>query len=202
MDGIAWAGSAMVAAGDRLEIAAQNLANVSTDGFARIAARGRLTPAGVSIARDRDAASQGPLRRTGRDLDFAIVGNGTFVVEDGHGRRTATRAGSFTRERDGSLRDAGGRTLLAGMRALHVPEGAHVDARGCVVSANGSTLERIPLPPGSALQAGFLEEPAVNAVSEMIDILRAQRSFESAQKVIFAIDRTREKSSGDVARLK
>jgi flagellar basal-body rod protein FlgF len=202
MDGIAWAGSAMVAARTRLEIATQNLANVSTDGFARIAARGRLTSAGVTVAGRPDARAHGALRRTGRDFDLAIVGPGAFLVAGADGRTAATRAGAFTRDRDGSLRDAAGRTLMAGNRALRVPEGARIDARGNVVRAEGSTIARIPLPPGSAIQAGFLEGASVDAIHEMIDVLSAQRSFESAQKVVTAIDRAREKSASDVARVK
>lgn len=56
MDGIGWAQSAMVAARTRLEIATENLANLSTDSFRRIVARGALTPAGVAIARERAGA--------------------------------------------------------------------------------------------------------------------------------------------------
>jgi flagellar basal body rod protein FlgG len=56
MDGIAWAASAMVAARTRLEIATENLANVSSEGFRRVMARGVLTPAGVAIARERAGA--------------------------------------------------------------------------------------------------------------------------------------------------
>jgi flagellar basal body rod protein FlgG len=202
MDGIAWAGSAMVAARARLEIATQNLANVSTDGFARIAARGSLTPAGVAIARRPDSEARGALRRTGRDFDLAIVGRGAFRVADAAGSRSGTRAGAFTRERDGSLRDAAGRTLFANGRALRVPEGARIDARGCVVAGDAATGDRIPLPPGSSIQSGFLEGASVDAVHEMIDVLCAERSFESAQKVVSSIDRTREKSASDVARVK
>jgi flagellar basal body rod protein FlgG len=36
----------------------------------------------------------------------------------------------------------------------------------------------------------------------MIDVLTAQRSFESAQKVLSAIDQTRERASTQVAQLK
>jgi hypothetical protein len=36
----------------------------------------------------------------------------------------------------------------------------------------------------------------------MIDVLSAERSFESAEKVVASIDRAREKSSSDVARVK
>ena len=130
MDGIAWAGSAMVAARTRLEIATENLANVSTDGFARIAARGALTPEGVSVAGRSDPAARGALRRTGRDLDLAIVGPGAFEVEAADGTRVHSRGGSFTRERDGTLRDPSGRRLMAGTRPLSLPQDAHFDGRG------------------------------------------------------------------------
>jgi flagellar basal body rod protein FlgG len=202
MDGIAWAGSAMVAARARLEIATQNLANVSTDGFARITAHGSLTAGGVAIARRPDALARGALRRTGRDFDLAIVGKGAFVVADAAGNRSATRAGAFIREGDGTLRDASGRILIAGGHALRVPEGARIDERGCVIANDASTVDRIPLPPGSSIEAGFLEGASVDAIREMIDILCAERSFESAQKVVSSIDRTREKSASDVARVK
>jgi flagellar basal body rod protein FlgG len=55
VDGIAWASSAMVAARTRLEIATENLANVSTQGFAPITARGFLTAGGVTVERGREA---------------------------------------------------------------------------------------------------------------------------------------------------
>jgi flagellar basal body rod protein FlgG len=110
MDGTAWAASAMVAARTRLEIATENLANVSTAGFRPIAARGFLTMLGVTIARDRDAAA--PDR---------IVGG------------------------------------------LHLSNG-------------------------------------VDAISEMVEVLAAERSFESAQKAVAAIDAARQKAA-DAARI-
>jgi flagellar hook-basal body protein len=202
MDGIAWAGSAMIAARARLEIATQNLANVSSDGFRRMAAVGSLTGSGVTVAANPDGRARGVLRRTGRDLDLAIVGKGAFIVADSDGKRIATRAGAFTREGDGRLLDSAGRTLIANGRALRVPDGARIDAHGCVVNTDGSTVGRIPLPPGSSIQTGFVEGASVDAIHEMIDVLCAQRSFESAQKVVSAIDSTRQKSAGDVARVR
>lgn len=95
----------MVAARTRLEVATENLANVSTDGFRRIAARGFLTPLGVQIVEQR------------------------------------------------------------------MPQ------------------------EGSAVHAGALATNGVNAIAEMIDVLAAERSFESAQKVVSAIDRSREKAA-------
>ena len=203
MDGIAWAGSAMIAARTRLEIATQNLANVSTDGFERIGARGFLTAGGVAVAR-RPIPIHGGLRRTGRDFDLAIVGAGAFHVRDAAGKTVATRAGSFTLERDGTLQDPSGRELLAaGGGALRVPAGARIDERGAVVAGDSAVaLDRLALPAGSSVRAGFLESAGVDAIHEMVDVLCAERSFESAQKVVSAIDGTRQKAAADVARFK
>lgn len=192
----------MVAARARLEIATQNLANVSTDGFARIAARGTLTPQGVRVAARVDGDARGALRRTGRDLDLAIVGPGAFDVRSPDGRIVRSRSGSFTRERDGTLSDASGRRLLDGAKALVLPDGARFDERGWAIAADGSIAGRIRLEPGATMRAGFVEGASVDAVHEMIDVLSAERSFESAQKVVSSIDKTREKSATDVARVK
>jgi flagellar basal body rod protein FlgG len=188
MDGIAWAGSAMVAARTRLEIATQNLANVSSDGFGRVVARGFLTPLGVTIAR-QPAFRHGALRQTGRDLDLAIVGDGAFRVRDAAGSIHETRAGAFVRESDGTLRDERGRTLLGRHGALHVGNDARIEP------------DALGLPRGSRLQSGFLETSGVDAIAEMIDVLAAERSFESAEKAVTAIDASRQKAA-EAARVK
>ena len=193
MDGIAWAASAMVASRTRLEIATENLANVSTDGYARVAARGFLTALGAAVARDRTRA-HGALRETGRDLDFAIVGDGAFRVRDAAGRIATTRAGAFVRTAGGELRDAFGRTLLGRQGALRFPPGAGIDAGGRVW-ANGRVADALAMSQDARLQSGFLEGAGVDAIAEMVDVLSAERSFESAEKVVSAIDGTRQRSA-------
>jgi flagellar basal body rod protein FlgG len=172
MDGIAWASSAMVAARSRLDIATENLANVSSDGFRAALARGRLTDHGVEIARE-SAPGHGAYRHTGRPFDLAIVGPGAFRLQDAGGVVSATRNGAFERDRFGALRDEQGRKLI------------------------GTTLG-----PGASVRSGFLETSNVNAIAEMLGVLTSQRSFESAEKVVAAIDGVRQKSSNDVARIK
>ncbi len=160
----------MVAARRRLEIAADNLANVSSDGFRGRIARGTLTATGVVVAAvpiDR----QGALRHTGRDTDRAIIGDGVFLVRDDRGRVLETRNGAFVRGTDGALRDDAGRVLI----------GTRLGA-------------------GSSVRGGFLETANVDAVAEMVSMLAAQRSFESAEKVVAAIDQTRQKAASDVGR--
>jgi flagellar basal body rod protein FlgG len=162
----------MVAARTRLDIATENLANVSSDGFHAALARGRLTANGVEIARvaTRD---HGAFRFTGRPYDFAIVGDGAFRVRGIDGHVSATRNGAFERDRDGRLCDAQGRVLI------------------------GTTLA-----PGATVRTGYLETSNVNAIDEMVGVLTSQRSFESAEKVVSAIDGVRQKSSNEVARVK
>jgi flagellar basal body rod protein FlgG len=199
MDGITWAASAMVAARSRLQIASENLANVSSDGFRRTLARGVLRANGVAIEREY-ANAHGGLRKTGRDLDLAIVGDGAFRVRATDGSVSSTRNGAFVRSRDGTLRGASGGVLLGAGGPLRFPDGAHIDARG-VVRSGGRALDRLSLPIGSSVHSGFLESANVDAISEMIDVLASERSFESAEKVVAAIDGTRQKSA-DAARIR
>ncbi|HET6895384.1 MAG TPA: flagellar basal body rod C-terminal domain-containing protein [Candidatus Baltobacteraceae bacterium] len=200
MDGIGWAASAMNAARVRLDTATENLANGSTDGFRKTDVRGFLTARGVAMERSRSAA-QGPLRRTGRPFDLAIIGSGEFRVRGSDGRAVSTRNGAFTRDRFSRLVDDAGRVLLGNRGPVRVPDGARIEENGSV-TRNGIVLERIALPAGSSVRSGFLESSNVDAIGEMIDVLTAQRSFESAQKVLSAIDQTRERASTQVAQLK
>jgi len=162
----------MVAARTRLEIATGNLANVSSGGFREILARGRLTAHGAEV-RGVVSSAHGSLVHTGRPSDLAIVGDGTFRVRDANGRVLETRNGAFTRDRAGVLRDDAGRALI-----------------------------ETKLAAGASVRTGFLETANVNAIDEMVNVLAAQRSFESAEKIVAAIDGTNQKAANDVARIK
>ena len=190
----------MVAARRRLDIATGNLANVSTGGFGGLVARGSLTASGVRI-RALLADGHGALRPTGRDYDLAIVGQGGFHVRDANGGTHLTRDGAFARDRNGHLHDGAGRILCGAHGALLVPVGATFDRTGNLM-LHGRAIDRLQLPAGSTLRAGFLETANVNAIGEMVNVLAAERAFESAQKVVTAIDGTRQKAANDVARVK
>ena len=201
MDGIGFATSAMLAARTRLDIATDNLANASSDGFRKHTARGSFGASGAQI--DRIVSDeQGSLRKTGRPFDLALVGPGSFVVRDGRGITTATRSGAFSLDRSGHLCDDAGRMLLGSHgHPVLVPPGATIAADGAVY-ANGKSVDQLPLPSGTSVQTGFLENSNVNPIGEMVDMLTAQRSFESAQKVMSTIDSVAQKNANDVARLK
>ena len=200
MDAIAWATSAMIAARERVTVAAGNLANVSTSAFQRRVATGSLGERGV-VLRTSIGEQRGALQRTGRPLDLAIVGAGAFQVMDANGHLVSTRGGSFERTPEGKLVDMQGRVLFGTCGAVILPEGASIEADGNVRSG-GAIHNHLALPAGSRVQTGFIETSAVNAIDEMVAMLAAQRSYESAQKVVTAIDGVRQKSSSDVARLK
>lgn len=188
----------MNAARARLEIAAQNLSRQSADGFTRRAAKGALGRFGVRVWAVADD-TPGALRQTGRPLDLAIAGRGNFSVRRADGRIEGSRYGAFARDRFLCLIDPRGRVLLGQRGPLRVPPGATFETDGRV-TRNGVTIDRIALPRGSTLRSGALEASNVDPVAEMIDLLGAQRSFESAEKVLEAIDRTRQRGSDAVAK--
>ncbi len=194
MDALDWMGSAMRAARAQLDVATQNLANVSSDGFRRVAAEVTLTARGL-VAAGRPTDEQGAVRSSGRPFDLALLGEGAFRVGD-----AATRAGAFTRDRDGWLVDDRGRRLHGARGPLRVSAEAKVEADG-TVRDRGRVVDRIPLPRGTHVLAGALETSTVNAIGETLTILTAQRAFETAQKTLLAIDATREKRANDIARV-
>lgn len=116
----------------RLEVIANNMANVDTAGFkqdvptfqARFAEaiqRGRAQPGdrsindiggGVKIINVQTDHSMGTLKRTGNDLDFAINGPGFFQVRGDDGETYLTRAGDFAMDAHGRLVTQNGHRLV------------------------------------------------------------------------------------------
>lgn len=153
----------------RIDVIANNLANVNTDGFhrSRIAFEdlfyqhlrmpgsqnevaqtglGIHVGLGVRVAATQQVFEQGPLKSTGRDKDVAIVGRGFFQVQipDTGGLNVGyTRAGNFTLNSDGQivLSNAHSGKLL--LPAITVPSDTttlQIDPDGTVrVSQSGST---------------------------------------------------------------
>jgi flagellar basal body rod protein FlgG len=107
----------------RLEVIANNLANVDTPGFKQDVAtfQARFAEAiqqgaaqagsesindiggGVKIIDVETDHSIGQLKRTGNDLDFALNGDGFFHVRGEDGAQYLTRAGSFALDTQGKL---------------------------------------------------------------------------------------------------
>lgn len=108
----------------RMDVAANNLANVATAGFKadalvmeeanRTNAHADADPRDIRFVRDvtlmRDMR-QGPIAMTGNPLDVAIEGDGFFMVEGPNGP-LFTRDGAFTLTGDGRLVTGDGRAVL------------------------------------------------------------------------------------------
>jgi flagellar basal-body rod protein FlgG len=200
MDGIDLMATAMHAAQAKLDVSAANLANVSSSGFRKRLTRIALTARGL-VATTATDASQPPLRHTGRAFDVAVAGPGSFAVRDAAGRVSAERAAALERDRAGLLVDERGRVLLGERGPIAASADATIDARG-IVRDGGRIAGRIALRGGAELESGFLEGTNVDGMHEMIDVLEAQRAFETAQKTLAALDDERQKDANDVARVK
>lgn len=158
-----------------MQSVANNIANLSTTGFRRegivftehvkrLEGEASLSMASAS-ARQIDL-TQGGLTHTGAPFDFAIMGEGFFLIETPQGQEL-TRAGSFTPNAEGELVDADGNRLLdAGAAPLFIPP----DARGSFSrptarcrpvtspsAASGSGSPRIPS--GSGTRAARASRP-------------------------------------------
>ncbi len=192
--------SAMHAAQARVDVSADNLANVSSDGFRKHIAKLSLDARGVSVA-PREDGSGGSLRSTGRAFDLAVAGKGALFVRDREGRVVTERSGAFARTSEGTFVDAKGRELLGQRGPLHASLEATIDARG-IVRVNDRAIDRLRTTAGTEVRSGFLEASNVDAVREMVEVLSAQRAFETSQKTLSAIDDVRTKTVNDVVRVK
>lgn len=145
----------------RMQVVANNLANVNTTGFKRDRANfetlsyqimnapgapssaqnryatGLNLGTGVSIEGTTRIDTGGPLQTTGNGLDVAIDGAGYFQVEMPDGRIGYTRAGNFTRSADGTIVTSDGKPLIP---QIQVPE----DATGITIGADGTVSASVP----------------------------------------------------------
>jgi flagellar basal-body rod protein FlgF len=201
--GIHWMASAMLAAKAKLEVAADNLANASSDGFHKRLAQTTASSDGLSSS-STVSLEKGMTRYTGRTMDLALLGPGSFTVAAGRNPRLAepTRSGAFMCDRNGYVVDRQGRTLIGKDGAfVRLPRAMPIAADGTFRDGN-RVVAQLGLPRGSSVRSGFLEGSNVNAIGEMIDVIDAQRAFETAQKTLSAIDETRSKAANDVGQIK
>ena len=116
-----------------MRMVANNIANAATTGYRSeglvFSEHVRRTDGGPSISMARGntpvtSYEQGPLDATGGRFDFAIEGEGYFLIEAPDGERL-TRAGAFSLSANGNLVNADGFRLLdAGGAPIFVPPDA------------------------------------------------------------------------------
>lgn len=125
----------------QLDFIANNLANISTNGFKSehlyYAIKGRQAQEGARSDLGRTSTTidfaQGTLQRTGNLLDMAIEGDGFFAIEQNNGATAYTRNGSFVTNKNKELVTKSGAKVL-GESGKIVINGSHVniDADGTI----------------------------------------------------------------------
>jgi flagellar basal-body rod protein FlgG len=171
------AATGMTAMETKLDVIANNLANVETTAFKRGRANfedlfyrhekmpgaedsaGQYTPTGISIGLGSRVSSvqtdfrQGSFEQTGRELDVAIEGRGFFqLTEPSTGQIIYSRAGTFSINSNGELVMGSASTG----RLLQPPIVIPPDAQAIVVSPEGKVSVRTPQSP-QLQQVGSIE---------------------------------------------
>jgi flagellar basal-body rod protein FlgF len=170
-------------------------------------------------ATTRVSDAQGSLRATGKDLDFAVQGDGYFKVKTGAGDPAYTRNGEFHLDGSGKLLNGQGLEVQgeAGPIKVDLSQGPiTVDRTGQIAQgttvigklgvfdlAKAGQLQRngnglFTAPEGSApakvakpeVMQGYIEESNVSPLQEMVNLITVSRAYEVSQKLITSIDQT------------
>jgi flagellar basal body rod protein FlgG len=208
------------------DVVANNLANVSTDGFKAQHVFGKLIDNMGPLAQASSDMSTGNLNDTGNPNDLAIRGDGFLVVQGENGERY-TRGGSFRIDDKHQLVNADGLPLLGEKGPIKLGDGpftigkdGEVTQKGAVVdrlrmetAPKGTELERegnsLWVPPATRsvmkpetrdLRQGVLEESNVNSITSMIDMVAIQRSFAAVQKSIQELDKSNQTVTTEIAK--
>jgi flagellar basal-body rod protein FlgG len=145
----------------RLDVTANNIANVATPGFKKsrvefedlmyqvgrqpgaLTSGGSRAPSGTEIGMGVKAAGtermhvQGDIRETGNALDVAIEGHGFFGIRTPSGELAYTRAGNFKLDAEGRLVNGDGLPLDTD---ISIPP----DSESVMISADGIVSVKIP----------------------------------------------------------
>jgi flagellar basal-body rod protein FlgG len=190
--GLRTSATGMVAQQKRVEVIANNLANVNTTGFKRSRAhfedllyqmvQGPSTVGetdaqateGIQIGRGTRLAAvqridaQGALEQTERPLDLAIEGEGFFQIALPDGRMGYTRDGSFTVSDQGVIVTQGGYALEPGIMVPPEATGVTVSRTGVVTVVTGDVNN--PTEIGRIELARFANTPGMLALGENLYI--------------------------------
>ncbi len=209
----------------RQEITANNLANVSTNGFKGERSFAQLIGGEPVIGTHIDR-STGNIRMTGERTDLALGDDSFLIVGTDRGERWS-RGGSLRVDPQGFLADQDGNRVLGKKGAIKVGDDHfQVSKHGIVTvgdqvidelrvesAPNGLTLEHegnsLLLPAGNRtsvaldkrdIRQGQLEESNVDSLGQMVDMLGVQRAFAAVEKSISVLDHVRETATSQLGK--
>lgn len=145
------------------EVIANNLSNVSTNGYKRrinnfsklLEQQGavNMDEDGYTNEDDREAKyttfdfTQGRMIETGRKLDFALSGKGFFVLESPEDGQLYTRNGMFRLNSDRQLVDSNNRLVIGESGPISIPATASIEqvqvSRDGTIKADGFPLGKL-----------------------------------------------------------
>jgi flagellar basal body rod protein FlgG len=211
----------------RQEVVANNLANADTHGFRAERTFARALGDAIPVAGTATDEQAGSLNPTGNPLDFALGGDGYFVVSTPQGERF-TRAGSFHLDADGRLVDPAGHAVQGDSGPLVLPPGTLTADSAGALFVDGKRVgqlrvETVPagtpmeheagtlfVPPAGrtavapndrSVRQGFLEDSNVNTVGSMVDLITVQRSYAAVQRTITTLDGIRHTISNELGKV-
>lgn len=203
-----------------LQTIANNIANVNTTGYRRgaslfdqeIEKPDEQDPemAIATMNRQYVDLTEGEIKTTAGDLDFAIEGKGFFTVETPEGPRL-TRAGAFSLNANGEIVTTSGKRVLdESGGAIVVPIDAQIIAAATdgSITADGQLVGRLGIvtadpafltregdnlfrpengyapDPEARVRQFALEGSNVSAVAEIAQLIEVQRTYEMGQKFL------------------
>lgn len=213
--------SKQVALRENMDIIAQNVANVNTPGyrgqnmvFSEYIEDPRYMKEDIAMVLDYGqyhVTDPGSIKETGNPLDVALVGNGFLGIQTPEGIQY-TRAGNFTMDAEGVVRNARGLAVAsADGDDIVIPPGSteiRIDKSGVIsteageigqlmvaefehyqnVNPAGNGLyiaEEPPIPAdGTSVLQGRLEGSNVQAVVEMTRMIDVLREYQAVQNMM------------------
>ena len=216
----------------RLESITENLSNANVPGYKRTmsstkpfigqfqsALYNERPEAGVMLNQAVTDFSTGPMRQTDRPLDFAIEGNGFFVVRRGE-QEFYTRSGAFTLDETGTLVTHGGlkvgrtditlppetnlgnitvdpdgtlrdgRNVVGQIDMVNFPAPSKLDRVGPGMFAAPSGMTAENVESDARMYNRLLENSNASVITEMVEMVDCMRSYEACQKMVTIQDST------------
>ena len=200
----------LVARTQALDLAANNLANVNTNGykaqlptFQSVLATAGSSTVSTPIAQavndygvlgdSRTNLGQGTLEHTGSDFDFALQGDGWFAVQTGKGK-LYTRNGNFHVDGNGQLVGADGNPVLGTQGPITIPPGKLYVSGDGTISVDGALAGRVQVlqfASGTALTpagSSYFSAPAGSEVTSQAQIVQGALENSNVNSVSAAVD--------------
>ena len=187
----------------------------------------RAANAGVALAGTYEVPGPGPVKATGRDLDLFLENDALLAVNTPAGRRY-TRAGALQVSPGGQLSDSSGRPILGengkpigglGSDSAVTPDGRVTAGENEVgrllvvrdpkrllqregnnlltADGNDAALETVTKP---SIRTGWLEGSGTDSIGELVQLIEAQRAFETYQKLVSTtMNEVNKKAVSDIA---